>query len=93
MRPPDLVTAKEEAKAEEMDVEVPSHTWTTHADTTGKIQAKTMSMDEATNIESNAPLWRGKRSWPEWAQQGTTAPEALRIFPRYGDWTVPHHFG
>lgn len=34
--PPDLVTAKREAKRKEMGVTVPSH-WTTHADTTGKI--------------------------------------------------------
>ena len=60
MGPPDLTTAKEEAKPKEMDVKMPDHTWTTHADTTGKIQAKTMNMEEETNIETNAPLWRGR---------------------------------
>lgn len=39
-----------------------------------------MSMEEETNTESNAPLWKGKWSSAEWAQQRTTAPEALRIF-------------
>lgn len=60
MGTPDLAIAKEEAKAKEMDVKVPSHTWTTHADTTGKIQDKTMNMEEETNAKANARLSRGR---------------------------------
>lgn len=60
MGPLDLATAKEEAKAKDMDVKVPSHTWTTHADTTGEIQAEAVNMKEDTNAQANAPPWRGK---------------------------------
>lgn len=58
--PPDLGTAREEAKAMEIEMKEPRHTWTTYADTTGKIQFKTVNMEEEINPEANALLWRGR---------------------------------
>ena len=46
MGPSDLATATEEAKAKEVDVKVPSHTLTSRVDSTRRIQAETVNMED-----------------------------------------------
>lgn len=72
----DLPADKEEAK--KMSAKVPSHTWTTHADTAGEMQAMTMNIEKKTNTEANAPLWQGRGSSAEQVQPGDHSPKSSK---------------